>query len=115
MMSPQEKQKIAERIHQEITKTELDIARLEAANSPVSPDNAIGRISRMEAINARAVNNSALLLAQQRLRGLKSAMSNLNEPEFGSCVECGDLISLERILLMPHVKMCVGCAEQYES
>lgn len=114
-MNQQEKRRIKDRIYQEIAQTEQDIARLKAINTPVSPDNAIGRISRMEAINARAISNSALLQAQARLRGLKSARANLHEPEFGSCIECGELIPAERILLLPHVKMCVSCTEQYES
>jgi len=108
------KLEVEKRIHEEIARAEQDIARLAASVSPVSPDNAIGRISRMEAISARGVNESALSQARVRLAGLKSALANLGEPEFGSCFECGEQIPLARILLMPHSKMCVSCAEKAE-
>ena len=109
-----DKIEVKKRIHEEITRAEQDIARLAASVNPVSPDNAIGRISRMEAISARGVNKSALSQARVRLAGLKSALANLNEPEFGSCFECGEQIPFARILLMPHSKMCVACAENAE-
>jgi len=105
---------VEKRIHEEITRAEQDITRLAASVSPVSPDNAIGRISRMEAISARSVNESALSQAKIRLAGLKSALANLDEPEFGICFECGEQIPLPRILLIPQSKMCVSCAEEAE-
>lgn len=113
-MDNKDKIEVEKRIHEEIAKAEEDIARLANSANPVSPDNAIGRISRMEAINAQSVNKAALSQAKVRLAGLKSARANLEEPEFGSCFECGEPIPLARILIMPHSKMCVSCAEEAE-
>lgn len=113
-MDRKDKRDVEKRIHEEITRAQQDIARLADSVNPVSPDNAIGRISRMEAISARGVNESALSQARSRLAGLKSALANLGEPEFGSCFECGEEIPLARILLMPQSKMCVTCAENAE-
>ena len=113
-MDNKEKIEVEKRIHEEIAKAKQDIARLADSANPVSPDNAIGRISRMEAINAQGVNKAALSQAKIRLAGLKSALANLEEPEFGSCFECGEQIPLARILIMPHSKMCVSCAEELE-
>lgn len=113
-MDTKQKTEIKERISLEISKAEDDIVRLEAVNSPVSPDNAIGRISRMEAMSSRGITEAALTQAKMRLGGLKSALANLDEPEFGTCFECGEPIPFARILLMPHAKMCVACAELAE-
>ena len=114
-MKRDDKKRIEQRIKEEILKAEEDIARLAESANPVSPDNAIGRLSRLEAISARNVNKSALTQAKGRLAGLKLAQAGLNEPEFGLCLECGEPIPLPRILLMPHSKMCVACAEEAES
>lgn len=113
-MKQEDKVEIEKRIHEEILKAEQDIKRLSAVVNPVSPDNAIGRISRMEAITAQEVNKSALSQAKIRLAGLKSALANLYEPEFGSCFECGEPIPLARIFLLPQSKLCVQCAEKAE-
>lgn len=109
-----DKIEVKKRIHEEITRAEQDINRLATSVKPVSPDNAIGRLSRMEAISARGVSEAALSQARVRLAGLKSALANLDEPEFGSCFQCGEQIPLARILLMPQSKMCVSCAESAE-
>ena len=113
-MIEQEKSRVEQKIVQEIARTEEDIDRLSEVTGPVKPDNAIGRISRMEAISARKVNEAALQQARQRLAGLKSALATIDEPEFGSCLECGEQIPIARILLMPHTKYCVPCAETLE-
>ena len=110
-MKREDKNEVRNRIQEEIVTAEEDIARLADSVHPVSPDNAIGRLSRMEAISARNVNRSALSQAKARLTGLKHALAILDDPEFGYCLECGEQIPLPRLLLMPHTKLCVPCAE----
>ena len=114
-MNQTERNRLEERIKEEIAKAQEDIARLSEVVNPISPDNAIGRLSRMEAIGARSVNQSALSQAKDRLSGLNHALANLNEPEFGLCFDCGEDIPIKRLLLMPHAKMCVGCAEEADT
>ena len=110
-MNREDKKEVRNRIKEEIITAEQDISRLADSVHPVSPDNAIGRLSRLEAISARNVNKSALSQAKARLAGLKQALANLDDPEFGYCLECGEQIPLPRLLLMPHTKFCVPCAE----
>jgi DnaK suppressor protein len=47
----------------ELEKTCTTIADLKQMTEPVAPDVAIGRISRMDAINKKAINDAALLKA----------------------------------------------------
>ena len=51
---------IAKKIDQEIKKTTDSINEYKQLNKPMAPDNAIGRVSRMDAINNRSVLNAAL-------------------------------------------------------
>lgn len=113
-MDVKTKKEIERRIIEEITGAEREIVRLVERTKPIAPDNAIGRLSRMEAIGAKSVSEAALAKARQKVVRLKSALANLDEPEFGDCIECGEPIPVGRILLMPEAKMCVGCAEHYE-
>ena len=76
--------------------------------------NGDGRLSRMEAINAKSVNESALGAAKVKLAKLKWALSNIEEPEFGLCLDCGEPIPVGRILLLPEATTCVGCAAKNE-
>ena len=78
---------------------------------PIPPENAIGRVSRMDAINNRSVNEAALRQVEKQLAGLERAMGRLNDDRFGLCHRCGDTIPFGRILLLPGAVSCVRCAE----
>ena len=94
----------------EIAKTTMSVDRYEALSQPISPDNAIGRISRMDAINNKSVLYAALVKAKERLTGLKRNIETLGTKEFGVCPKCKNEIRIERILLAPESSFCVNCA-----
>lgn len=112
-MDRADQKKIEQKIISEIEKTEKDINALSELIKPIAPDNAIGRLSRMEAINAKSVNEAALASARTKIGKLRWALSHFEDPEFGICRECGEPIPIGRILLMPESTMCVSCAEEY--
>ncbi|MEN8142924.1 MAG: TraR/DksA C4-type zinc finger protein, partial [Thermodesulfobacteriota bacterium] len=77
---------------------------------PVEPDNAIGRISRMDAISSRKISEAKLSDAKSRLVLLEHAQAKIDQPDFGICISCGDPISLARLKLLPEARACVDCA-----
>ncbi len=103
-------QEIKAKIESEIEKTKNVIVEYEEMSQPVSPDNAIGRVSRMDAINNKAVAEAALRQAKQKLSQLETMVKKVGEPNFGVCVRCGNPIPLGRLLLMPQSNRCVNCA-----
>lgn len=78
---------------------------------PVAPDVAIGRISRMDAINNNAVTESALRQAQEKLNKLNYALTKVGSKGFGICMKCKIQIPVERILIRPESMYCVNCAK----
>lgn len=94
----------------EIAKTELQVERLERVTKPVEPDEAIGRLTRMEAIGSKSVNEAALRQAEDRLRALKYVLTKVDEPDFGICVGCNQPIAVERLLVIPESTYCIDCA-----
>ena len=97
-------------IEQEIEKTTQKILNYEDMSAPVSPDDAIGRVSRMDAINNKSVTESALRQAKDKLSKLKHALNRVDEPDFGLCKRCGNPIPVMRVVLMPQSPYCVRCA-----
>ena len=81
-------------------------------SKPVSPDNAIGRLTRMEAISSQNISEASLNSAQAKLVKLKKALSKVDLPDFGICVRCKNRIPQGRIMLMPENVLCVSCAEK---
>jgi len=109
-MNKNELKHVEEKIAGEISKTEAAIHHYKELTKPIAPENAIGRISRMDAINNKSINEAALKQAIQKLKNLKIAFSNINDTDFGLCFKCHSQIPIGRILLMPHTRYCVNCA-----
>jgi DnaK suppressor protein len=110
--------KVTERLElQELLAAELfrvreSIVSLQAASGPVAPDDAIGRLSRLEAMSARNLSGAKLQDARIRLVQLERALAASAGEEFGYCRECGEPIPLARLKLLPETSLCVICAAQ---
>ncbi len=111
-MNPDERQELKSKIKKEIGAQRKLIASLSETSKPVAPDNAIGRLSRMEALSDRAVSEASLNVAQTKLSRLETALGKVNQPDFGICVSCDHPIPPGRIVLMPEATCCVPCAEK---
>ena len=102
---------ISEKIISEIHKTENSISDYKEMTKPIAPDDAIGRVSRMDAINNKSVAEAALRKAEEKLKKLKYVQSQIGKEDFGICVKCGNSIPIGRIMLMPQSSYCVRCAQ----
>jgi len=109
-MDSAQREEIREKISRAIEETEKDITAFEELTKPIAPDNAIGRLSRMDAINNRSINQSQLNSSRSKLIMLKKAMERVDDPEFGICADCGEPIPVGRIMIMPEANLCVRCA-----
>ena len=101
---------IKEKILSEISKTKENITNLTELTKPIAPDCAIGRVSRMDAINNKSINENAFQKAKNKLQALKNALDRIEDTNFGKCARCSNEIPLGRILLMPQSRFCVYCA-----
>ena len=110
-MNKEDKQDIKKRILEELKKTEELILDYKESTKPISPENAIGRVSRMDAINNKSVVEAALRKAEEKLNKLKLVLDKVNDADFGLCIRCGNPIPIGRILLMPQSRNCVRCAQ----
>lgn len=104
------REEIKEKILTEIDKTMVDVADLKDLTKPISPENAIGRISRMDAINNKSINEASLVQTRDKLVRLNQALEKIDSPDFGICIRCKKPIPLGRIMLMPQAVKCVTCA-----
>jgi RNA polymerase-binding transcription factor len=101
---------IKKTILDEISKTEKSISEYREMVKPVAPDVAIGRISRMDAINNKSVMEASLRQAEAKLENLQLVLAKIGSPDFGICVKCKQPIPIGRILIRPESLHCVNCA-----
>ncbi len=109
-MDKKQREEIKGIIKEQIAKTEESIIQYEEMSKPVAPENSIGRISRMDAINNKSVAEAALRQARRKLKKLQLAQSKIDEPNFGVCIRCKKDIPTKRLILMPQSQHCVNCA-----
>jgi len=110
-MDNKQKVKLKENIQEKLIAIKEDIASYELLTKPVSPDNAIGRLTRMEAINSKSINEAALRKARDTRSQLERALAKIDAPDFGLCRECDEPIPSARLMILPETDLCVKCAE----
>lgn len=109
-MTEQEKAELKTAIERKITMTENAIEDYKEMTKPVAPDVAIGRLSRMDAINNKSVMEAALREAEAKLKRLQGALGRLGDPDFGKCSLCKQPIPFNRLKAMPDAQSCMNCA-----
>jgi DnaK suppressor protein len=101
---------IKQTILDELSKTKESIDKYKELVKPIAPDVAIGRISRMDAINNKSVMEASLRQSEQKLKDLEMVLSKAGSKEFGICIKCKQPIPIGRILIRPESLHCVNCA-----
>ena len=102
---------LEEKLDNEIKTTQEKINTYSKLCKPISPQNSIGRISRMDAINNKSVNEAALREALIKLGKLEKIFSQLNSSDFGICINCKKSIPFGRLMIRPESQLCVDCAK----
>lgn len=78
-------------------------------SAPVKPDNAIGRLSRLDAMQQQQMQLAIRRQRQEYLERLKSALRLVDKGRFGTCRICGDDIPEDRLEIVPDTEMCTAC------
>ncbi len=83
------------------------------AARPVQLDQAmVGRLSRMDAMQAQSMAQEAVRRRKEQLIRIEGALRRLESGEFGLCFVCDEEISLERLQFDPTTTRCVGCKDK---
>lgn len=97
----------------------IEIKRLseidKEARSIVTLDQqSVGRLSRMDAMQAQSMALAAQRRRDAELQRIEQAFKRLEDGDFGYCVECDAEIPLKRLELDPAATHCVACAQAKE-
>lgn len=104
------KEELKIHVEKEILRLEKQIHQYTELTQPISPENAIGRVSRMDAINNKSVIENVLRKAKERLHRLEMVIDKINDDNFGICRKCQEKIPLQRLMIRPESSLCVKCA-----
>jgi DnaK suppressor protein len=85
------------------------------STQPVAPDRAIGRLSRVGAMQAQQMSLDGRRRQQERLRRIEHALGLVGQGTYGSCTRCGEDIGQARLNAIPDTFLCVVCVERLQS
>ena len=96
-------------ISKELNETLISINEYKELTKPISPENSIGRVSRMDAINNKSVMEESLRKLEAKYEKLKFIKTQTQNEDFGMCLKCKNQIPLRRIMIIPESRFCVKC------
>ncbi len=78
--------------------------------APVSPDAAIGRLTRQDAMQSQQMALELERRNRQRLAQVEAALQRIDDGSYGLCTRCDEEISAARLAVKPEAHQCVRCA-----
>jgi len=88
----------------------------EAAAQTVELDQSrVGRLSRMDALQAQAMSQASNRRRAATLRGVAAALRRIDQGDYGECRECGEMINPKRLEFDPTLRLCIACADGQEA
>lgn len=99
-----------------IARDELDRMEREhdedlSSRDAVSPDKAIGRLSRLDSMQMQEMAKEAARQREIRMHRLREALKKMDTGEYGICTACGEWIDYERLVARPEILKCGDCEE----
>jgi len=74
----------------------------------------VGRLSRMDALQAQAMSLETGRRRRQQLLDIDAALERIRTGDYGDCFECGEIINPRRLVADPAATLCIRCAQAQE-
>ncbi len=97
------------------TQLEQQLLDAESAIGVVTLDqSAVGRVSRMDAMQQQSMAVSTRAKAEASLRKILKALKRMEVEDFGYCDQCDEPIQFKRLKVQPHASHCLKCQDQLD-
>lgn len=96
--------------HALIADLEAAVAKSGEDTAAISPDAAIGRLSRIDAMQQQEMAKAGVRRHQQRIFALKETLRLMDDGTYGMCAKCHEDIEYSRLESAPEVKLCAKCS-----
>lgn len=70
---------------------------------------AVGRLSRMDALQNQAMAQAQARRRQVERQRIHAALKRVDEDEYGFCTDCGEEIEPKRLVADPTIPRCLDC------
>ena len=84
-------------------------------SKPVSLDQPIGRLSRMDAMQQQSMVQANRRTARTRLQRTEAALRRYDGDAYGLCVACEEEVGYARLKAQPEAPFCIDCQGNRET
>ena len=109
-MDPDFLEEMRKRLDARAAEIRQTLAHINASTAPVSPDNAIGRLTRLDTMQATSMRQALGRDHEVELRQIAQALKSMDEGTYGICRRCEEPIGQARLRARPEALLCVACA-----
>lgn len=90
---------------------EIEKTGNEAAQTVELDQSRVGRLSRMDALQAQAMSIESNRRRDIKLKRIDAALQRIEKDEFGLCLQCEEEINPKRLEFDPSAPLCIYCAK----
>lgn len=76
-------------------------------------DNNLDQMDIAQAYNDQVISHALQTSEGKKLLQVENALKAIAQGDYGRCQHCHQMISIERLEIMPNATMCVSCQTQY--
>jgi DnaK suppressor protein len=110
------KQSVIDSFKKQLLKKQDELRELKkslktSAATVVLDQNSVGRLSRMDAMQAQQMAMESARRNDSNLTQIKAALIRIENDDFGYCEICDEEIILGRLKIDPTARKCVGCCD----
>ncbi|MEM6994849.1 MAG: TraR/DksA family transcriptional regulator [Myxococcota bacterium] len=105
---------LAARLREHAQRLQVSLDRAADGTKPVDLDEPIGRLSRMDALAQREMNEAGRRTQQAELAQAKLALEAIEAGEYGLCRACDEPIGFRRLQARPFSTVCLRCQSERE-
>ena len=101
-------------IEKKLALIEADETGKEAAQIVELDQASVGRVSRMDAMQAQAMSQESGRRREMMLRKIAAALKRIDNGNFGHCQSCEEPIHRKRLEFDATTLLCIQCAQKAE-
>ncbi len=115
-LTPEEKARLKTQLQHRVVELEQQLGLSENSTAVVTLDqSAVGRVSRVDALQQQSMALSLQRSAQQTLKQVQVALASIERDCFGYCQHCDEPIAFARLQIQPATRFCLKCQSAADS
>jgi DnaK suppressor protein len=111
-MEKSQQEQFRPKIEARIEELNASLASTKEDTEAISPDKAIGRLSRLDSMQMQQMAVGMQLRMREEIKQLKEALQRIDRGRYGTCELCRKDIPLERLEFQLDATICVDCFRQ---